>query len=150
MKGDLLPDDDHVVRYVRPGLIDGKQVDGGAFVRKEEETALSINWLDYFQNQTKENKLQAVRGLFRLDVRRNGRFAELNVGQTRKHVTSEIKTLKFVEDPLTVDLENNYDADPSHALIEGLPDPNNTPEFAEMIGDMIQERVIALHLAIEN
>lgn len=151
MRGDLLPDDDHVVRYVRPGLIDDEEVTGGAFHRKEGEIALSINWLDYFRDQPKKQQVREVRRLFRVQVRPNGRFAELNVGQTKRHLADELEALKFVEDPLAADPENGHDEDPSHALIEGLPDPNQRPEFAEMIGDMIVECVVGpLHKATEE
>ena len=151
MRGDLLPNDDHVVRYVRPGLIDGEEVTGTAFHRREGEIALSINWLDYFRNQPKEQQLREVRRLFGLQVSPNGRFAELTVGQTRRHLADELEALKFVEDPLTADPENGDDEDPSHALIEGLPDPNQTPELAEMIGDMFAECVVgSLHKATEE
>ncbi len=151
MRGELLPDDDHVVRYVRPGLIEGEEVTGDAFLRKERENALSINWLDYFRNQPKEQQLREVRRLFRLQVSPNGRFAELTVGQTRQHLADELEALKFVEDPLTADPENGHDEDLSHALIEGLPDPNQTPELAEMIGDMIAECIVgSLHKVAEE
>ena len=151
MRGDLLPDDDHVVHYLRPGLIEDEEVTGGAFQRREGEIALSVNWLDYFRDQPKEQQLREVRRLFRVQVRPNGRFAELNVGRTRRHLADELEALKFVEDPLTADLDNGHDEDPSHALIEGLPDPNQTPELAEMIGDMIAECVVgSLHKATEE
>jgi hypothetical protein len=151
MKGDLLPDNDHVVRYVRPGLIDGEEVTGDAFHRKEGEPAPSINWLDHFRNQPKEQQLREVRRLFRLQVRPKGRFAELNVGQTRRHLADELEALNFIEDPLAADPVNGHDEDLSHALIEGLPDPSESPEFAEMIGDMIAECVVGpLHRATEE
>ena len=151
MKGELLPDNDNVVRYVKPSLIDDGKVDGNAFHRRGDEEALSINWLDYFRNLSKEQQLCEVRRLFRLQVRPNGRFAELNVSQTRRHVGNEIQDLRFFEDPLEADSVNGHKADYSHALIDGLPDPNKMPEFAEMIGDMIAECVVEpLHRAIKE
>ena len=82
MKGNDLPADDHVVRYVKPSMIleDGV-VDGSDFrVRavRPDETGLSVNWLEAFPGK-KEHRLNEVRRLFRLRVRPNGRFAELNV-----------------------------------------------------------------------
>lgn len=151
MRGDPLPDDDHVVRYVRPGLIDGEAVDGDAFQRREGEPAPSINWLDCFRNQPKEHQLREVRRLFRLQVRPKGRFAELNVGQTRRHLANKLEAIRFIEDPLTADPVSGDDEDPSHALIKGLPDRNQKPEFAELIGDMIAECVLGpLHRATEE
>jgi hypothetical protein len=151
MRGDFLPNDDNVVHYVRPGLIEDREVDGGAFVLREGESALSVNWLDYFKNRSKEQQLREVRRLFRLRVRSNGRFAELNVGQTKLFLIDKIQDLRFVENPLPEDPINGYDADNSHALIEGLPNPNDLPEYAKLVGDMIAECVLKpLHPAIEE
>ena len=66
MKGDLIPEDDNVVRYVRPGLVDDEEVSGGAFVLRDAEPSLSISWFDYFRDQTKNQRLSEVRRLFRL------------------------------------------------------------------------------------
>ena len=38
-----VPDAHHVVRYVKPSLMDGDFVDGGAFVLRETESGLSVN-----------------------------------------------------------------------------------------------------------
>ncbi len=151
MKDDPLPDADHVVRYVRSGLIDGEEVAGGAFLRRNGERACSINWLDYFRDQSKERQVREVRRLIRLEIRPNGRLAELHVGRTKQHVADHLTPLDFVEDPLAADLGNGYRENPSHALIKGLPDPEQNSEFSEMIGDMIAECVIIpLHKAIEG
>ena len=154
MKGDSLPSVDHVVRYIRPGLVDGEDIDGEAFrgsPEKDGEIACSINWLDYFRNQSKEQQLREVRRLIRLEIRPTGRFAELNVGLTRQCLADWIETLKFVEDPLAANMVNGHDEDPSHALIKGLPNPDQTPELSEMIGDMIATCVAKpLHKAIEK
>lgn len=126
MKDDPLLDDDHVVRYVRPGLIDGEEVAGGAFLRRDGESACSINWLDYFRYQSKERQLREVRRLIRLEVRPNGRLAELNVGQTKQHVADHLKTLDFVEDPLAADLDNGYSEDPFSRSYQGSSGPRST------------------------
>ncbi len=150
MRGDLLPDEDHVVRYVQPGLVQGEEVAGAVFCRRPGEEAVSLNWLDYFKNQSRKQQLQEVRLCIRLQSSSNGRFAELKVGETRQHLFRELQALKFVEDPLPADLDTGHHEDPSHALIEGLPDPQQTPEYAEMIGAMIVECVITpLHRAKE-
>ena len=46
MTGKDLPDEDHVVRYVRPNLIDNGVVSGVAFCLRENETGLSVFWLE--------------------------------------------------------------------------------------------------------
>ncbi len=152
MKGDPLPDADHVVRYIRPSSVDDEEINGDAFLGKAGETACSINWLDYFRNQSKEQQLRGVRRHIRLDISPNGRFAELHVGQTKQRLATELVTLQFVEDPLAADATIKGDReDPSHALINGLPGSDRPPEFAEMIGDMIAACVIKpLHKAREE
>lgn len=149
MKGDPLPDTDYVVRYVRPGLIDMEDVAGGAFVLKPAEAGLSINWLDYYSGVPKDQRLREVRLVYRLRVSRNGRFVELNISKTKQHLILELPGLSFVEDPLCADPVNRHAADPSHAIIEGLPHPNDQPETAEMVGDMIAECIETVHPAAE-
>jgi hypothetical protein len=148
MIGDDLPDDDHVVRYVKPTSVreDGT-VDGSAFclrAHRPDDVRLSVHWLECFRDSTKSDQLAAVRQLSRLRLRERGRFAELNVGKTKRHVTVEHVTLRFIHMPLSA--QEDYEADPSHSEIDGLP-PGNSPH-AELIGDMIAESVAAIHPAV--
>lgn len=147
MKGDDLPAADHVVRYVKPTLIQEDGTVNGADFRlrpnRPDETGVSVNWLEAFDGD-KAHQVAHVRRLYRLTVRRTGRFAELNVGAVREKVAEELATLRIVHDPL--DAEGDFEADPSHAEIVGLP-PGDSPE-ADMIGDLITECVITMHPAI--
>ncbi|NPD21733.1 hypothetical protein [Alterinioella nitratireducens] len=112
---------------------------------RPDETGVSVNWLEAFDTD-KAQQLAEVRRLYRLTVRRTGRFAELNIGAVREKVTEELATLRIVHDPLEAD--GDFEADHSHAEIDGLP-PGDSPE-ADMIGDMIAECVINMHPAIEE
>jgi hypothetical protein len=49
--------------------------------------------------------------------------------------------MRIVEDPL--EAEQGFEADPSHSLMLALPLP--TEEKAQVVGDMIAQKVIALH-----
>ncbi len=49
MKGDQLPDDDHVVRYVKPSFLLNEKVTGDAFELRINETGLSVNWLEIIE-----------------------------------------------------------------------------------------------------
>ena len=89
----------------------------------------------------------SMRRLFRLTVKKNGRFAELPVGAAIEVVLDEINGLTIEEDPLDSDEENGHEADPSHALICGAPDPTTDSELAETVGDMIAACVTELHPA---
>ena len=142
-----LPDEDHVVHYAKPTSVreDGS-VDGSVFRLRRNDTGLSVNWLEYFQELNKSQQLDKVRQLSRLTMRPNGRLAELNVGITKRHVQSRLETLRFIHVPLTA--EGEYQPDPSHGEITGLP-PGDSPEAA-LIGDMIAECIGTIHPAIRQ
>ena len=144
MKGDDLPADDHVVRYVKPSMIleDGTP-DGSDFRLRPDEVGLSVNWLEAFE-LPKTQQLREVRRLFRLSVRGNGQFAELHVETTLRTVSEELSTVRMRHDCL--DPADGFEADPSHAEIVGLP-PGDSDEAA-LLGDLIAECVVAMHPAI--
>ena len=147
MTGEDLTDDSHMVRYARPTLIreDGS-VGGEAFQLRPEESSLSVNWLECFKEFSKSQQLDEVRRRSRLQMRGNGRLAELQVGHTKQYVHAEFNNLRFVHQPLAA--EEEYEADPSHSEIVGLPQADS-PE-AELIGDLIAECVTAVYLAVEE
>jgi hypothetical protein len=141
-------DTDHVVRYVKPTAIDAKGLVNGSDFQlrpnRPDDLGVSINWLECFSGKTKLDQVSQVRGLIRLTIKRRGCFAELNVGRTKSYLAKELSTILFVKDPLQA--SGNHPADPSHALITGLP-AADTPE-AEMIGDMIAECIITKYPAV--
>ena len=144
MKGDSLPRDDQIVRYVKPSMIQEDGAADGSDFRlrptRPDETGLSVNWLGAFE-QGKDAQINEVRRLCRLRLKPNGRFAEMNIGTVISRVAKELDSLRVVHDPL--DAEENFDADPSHAEIVGLP-PGDT-DHALLVGDLIAECVIAMH-----
>lgn len=143
MTGDDLPGDSHVVRYAKPTLIDSGKVNGAAFRLRESERGLSVHWLECFDGLAKPQQLDEVRRLCRLRISRKGQFAELNVDETKQHVREQLDGVRFVHKPLDVD--DNYEADPSHSEIVGLP-PWKSP-LGALIGDMIAECVKDTHPA---
>ena len=148
MKGDSIADYDHVVRYIKPSGIgaDGS-INGSEFClrpQRADDVGVSTNWLECFREESKSDQLRLVRRLCRLSIRAAGCFAELNVGRTRAYLAEELPTIGFIEDPLPP--SGNFEADPSHSLIVGLP-AGNTPE-AELIGDMIAECITSKHPAV--
>lgn len=150
MHANDLPDEANVVRYIKPTLVfeDGS-VDGSEFclrAHRPDDTGVSVNWLECFGDLSKAEQLDEVRRLSRLDMRKNGRLAELNVGITKHYVRNELKSLRFIHTPLPA--EGDYEADPSHSEIVGLP-PGNSPQAA-LIGDMIAECIEAIHPAVEE
>ncbi len=144
MNGNDLPDDDHVVRYVKPRNVEDGRVSIAEFRLRENEKGVSVNWLEYYKNLSKEERLAEVRVASRLVLRKNGRFAELNVGRIRNFLAKELPALRVIHTPL--DAEEEFQADPSHSEITGLPSDNS--EQADLIAEMIAKCVCDLHPAI--
>ena len=138
MIGDNLSDAHHVVRYVKPSLVEDETVDGSAFLLRSDENGLSVNWLEVFGGNDEHHQLSEVRRLSWLRLARNGRFAKLNVGETKRYVSETVEELGIIEAPLAPTSE--FEADTSHAKITGLP-PGDSDE-AMLVGDLIAEGVI--------
>ena len=146
MIGDTLPNEHHIVRYIKPSSIDDDHVDGSEFCLRPDETGISVNWLEYYDTLDKDAQLAEIRKVFRLSRRKAGRFAELNVGTIRKHLAAELKRLRILHAPL--DAEGDQEADPSHSEIIGLPAGDS--DQAALVGDMIAECICKLHLAFDK
>ena len=149
MKGDDLPAGDHVVRYVKPSMIleDGTP-DGSEFRLRSDrpdDSGLSVNWLEAFESD-KTHQLDEVRRLCRLTLKPAGRFAEMNVSTVKGKVAEELDTLHIIHDPL--EAEDEFDADPSHAEIIGLPSSDS--DQAVLVGDLIADCVVDMHPAVSR
>ena len=144
MTGNELPEDGHVVRYVRPSLVEDETVDGSAFVLRKGEATLSVNWLEAFGGDDQHHQLRLVRRLFRLQLAKTGRFAKLNIGETKRHVLESAEEIDVPAEigisAAPLDPTDELEADPSHAAVTGLP-PGDSDE-ALLIGDLIAESVI--------
>ena len=138
MTGDNLPDDHHIVRYAKPSLVEEGIVDGSAFLLRPDEPGLSVNWLEAFGGNDEDRQLSEVRRLLRLKLSKSGRFAKLNVGATKRHVSKVLEEVRIIEAPRPP--IDEFEADPSHAEIIGLP-PGESDE-AMLIGDLIADCVI--------
>ncbi|WP_171182281.1 hypothetical protein [Ruegeria sp. HKCCD8929] len=127
-------------------MIDEDGVVNGAEFRlrphRPDEVGVSVNWLEVF-DPDKAHQLSEVRRLYRLAVKKSGRFAELNVGTVHERVAEELESLRIVHEPQ--EAEERFEEDPSHAEIIGLP-PGDSDQ-AMMIGDLIAECIIAIHPA---
>ena len=136
-----IPDADNVVHYLSSLKHDNGIVIEPAFQRAKPEKDVSVNWLEHFSGLSKEEQLEEVRRLTRLTIKKVGRFAELNVGDVKQHLHYQCSTLDFISMPL--DATEQFDADPSHGDIVGLPPYESL--HARLVGDMIAECVLTLH-----
>ena len=147
MNGQDLPDGDHVVRYASPRqVLEEGGVDGSAFRLRRQDMGLSVNWLGCFRERCKSRQLDEVRRRSRITMRPNGRLVELDIGAVKAHVLERCPAIRFIHRPLAA--EDEYEADPSHGEIVGLP-PGDSPESA-LIGDMIAECIEDVHPALSG
>lgn len=144
MIDDDIPDQDHVLRYVKPSLLDGTHVNGGAFVLRESETGLSVNWLEVFENYGHTDPVNEIRRLSRISLASTGKFAKLNVRQTKQYISAAVDEagisldLTVLEAPLPG--TPDFEPDPSHAEIHDLPDHAN--DAAMLVGDLLAECIM--------
>lgn len=94
-----------------------------------------------------ENQVSGVRSVRRLTYARNGRLAQISVGGTRRYVEERAGTVfSFRHDPLPA--ESDFPADPSHALIYGIPTLDDP--YSELIQDLLAESIIAHFPAVSD
>jgi hypothetical protein len=145
MKGDPIPDEDHILRYVGGNHVDQDEdgnlvVTGGGFIaRPRDDNKPSCNWLERLDG-TLEERVQKVRNVARISYGSKARLAKLHVGCMRQHVdenTDDNRAVVVIHDPL--ENQNGHPPDPSHALMTNVPDEND-PE-GERVGDLIAECV---------
>ncbi len=138
MNGDPLPRGAHVFRYAPPSKA---KIPGSAFVRRSTDNdGLSVNRVDYFDGD-REEQLRRIRSIIHCDLRKNGRFFEIDVDTAAAAVAP--KVIGAIEDAVDAAPPRYPNADPSHALITGLP-AHDDPE-AERIGDLIAKCIIEPH-----
>jgi len=138
-KGSNLPDEDHVMRYVPWTRLrkDGDENVIGflpeAFVLREGEQSLSLNWLEYFSGDRNQKIRESV-NVFRR-VRKVGPKSAYGIGNVRR--TKEVceangARVRIVYEP--------DDDNPAHAGIRRLPrddlsllDAIATEAFTELV-----------------
>ena len=87
--GDHLPLEDHVARYCKPRTIQDGVPGSTAFELREGEPHLSVNWLEFFGQNDREAHIGYVCRSFidkGYQLSRNGRFAVLNVGESKHKI----------------------------------------------------------------
>lgn len=138
----MIGPDELIARYVSGGQVDGDLISGEAFqLKPKDDGGLSVNWPAVFDADlglaAGEIKRRA-----RITVRPSGRYAILNVREILdiSRQADELNQLSVIEDPL--EAEGEKLADPSHALILGLPLPDDLQ--AQMAGDLLARLVLGV------
>ena len=143
----LLPGEANVVRYASPMRVDDfGNVGATAFMRRMGEDGLSVQWLEALSGQSKSEQLAEARRLSRVELKRDGRFAELNVEVANQKLARENVTTTFMHSPLQA--TDQHEADESHSELRGLP-PFEEKVRAEIVGNFIAKHcVTATHHAV--
>jgi hypothetical protein len=134
MKGEVIPNSDHVAHYCGGSTI---QEDGGisaaAFMLRQNEEYLSVNWLECLASAERSAQIRNLQGVYasKLRVGANARIAVLNVGILRAKVEQESPDQRI----LSVKHEPEDD-DPSHSGIYGLPHDD------EIVGELLAQAVL--------
>ena len=115
MRNEPFPDEHHVARYCKPSSVEDGLPSAEAFTLKQDEEYLSVNWLEYFNAPDLTAAVERVREAFRnksYQVRRNARFAVLNVEAAKRAVHKATESMPAIKHLPTRD-------DPSHTGIFG-------------------------------
>ncbi|MCY4152016.1 MAG: hypothetical protein OXE94_07250 [Aestuariivita sp.] len=111
---------------------------------RASDLGLSVNWLEILEDSDCADPVAAIRNLVRMSLASTGRFAKLNVGQTKEYVPAAAAEagipldLTVVHAPLPA--ESGFEVDHSHAEILGLPD--HADDASIVVGDLIAECVV--------
>jgi hypothetical protein len=121
-KGQNLPDEDHVIRYVPWGRLRKDEDDNvigflpQAFELREGELYLSVNWLEYHEGDRDTQirlSVWAIRGEFERPLGAKSGFAIGNVAKVKQTCQAAGSRVRIVHEPVT----NN----PGHAAVRRLP-----------------------------
>ncbi|GAN32697.1 MAG: hypothetical protein DYG83_01670 [Candidatus Brocadia sp. AMX2] len=141
MKGDKIPDKNHIARYCKPTQVSDGQIQATAFMLRTDEESLSVNWLEFLNCSSRGSEIIEIRKIYSKKVRVGGlhaKIAVLNVGEVRKKVLEESpdrRKLEVLHDPAP---EMN---DPSHSGIYNLKQDD------ELIAELILETVREVYSA---
>ena len=135
MKGQVIPDSDHVARHCKTSTVAGDEILATAFMMREGEPYLSVNWLEDLKRSDRANEVRALQELYPSKMTRVGagaRIAILNVGTLRTKVERESPDkclLRVLHEP--------EPDDPSHSGIYDIPYDDDI--VAELIAQVVLE-----------
>jgi hypothetical protein len=136
MKGQAIPDSDHVGRYCKASTVENGEISAAAFMMRETEEYLSVNWLEVLKSPSRASQIRDLQELYtkKLKVGATARIAILNVGTLRSKVERESpdsRLLRVLHEPEEPD-------DPSHAGIYEIPHGDEI--IAELIAQVVLEK----------
>lgn len=132
MKGDTIPDQNNIARLCLPKHVPEGQIQATAFMLREGEESLSVNWLEFLNCSSRESEITKIRTIYSetFTVGARAKIAVLNVGEVCKKILKESpdgRNIEVQHDPLM--------NDPSHSGIYKLKQDD------ELIAELILETV---------
>ena len=141
MKGDQIPDPDHIARFCRPKQVSDGQIQATAFMLRSDEEYLSVNWLEFLNCSSRDHEINEIQNIYsaKLTVGVRAKIAVLNIGEVREKVLTESpdkRNIEVLHDPIE-------DDDPSHSGIYNLKQDDEL--IAELILETVHEAYPARH-----
>jgi len=132
MKGDSLPNNDHIARYCAPAsLSEEGHPTGASFMPRRVDRCLSVNWMEYFGGSNRKKQIKKIRKDIPLTLKKRGVFAVLNVGNAKNYVrkSKSNKKLDILHEP--------SDINPSHSGVYGYTHEDLV--VADLIAETVEE-----------
>ncbi|MDI9313124.1 MAG: hypothetical protein QM529_00375 [Hydrotalea sp.] len=96
-----IPDNDNVLRHIKGSWLDAEKntVTSEAFMLREHEQGISVNWLehDIIKYPNTKSQINFIRGSINLELKKSHRFLKLNVGKTKNIIKEKIKKTIIIE-----------------------------------------------------
>ena len=64
MKGERIPDQNHIARFCRPMQAPEGQIQATAFMLRKGEESLSVNWLEFLNCSSRENEITKIQTIY--------------------------------------------------------------------------------------
>lgn len=64
MKGDTIPDQDHVARYCKSTQAPDGQIQATAFMLRANEETLSVDWLEFLKCSSRKDEIAEIQEIY--------------------------------------------------------------------------------------
>jgi len=145
VKGDQIPDPDHIARFCRPLQVADEQIQATAFMLRSNEESLSVNWLEFFNCSNRDSEIIEIRNVYsaKLNIGARAKIAVLNVGEVCEKILTKSPDRRKIEVLHDPDPIEDGPSDPSHSGIYNLKQDDEL--IAELILETVHEAYPARH-----